>query len=313
MYDVITIGSAVRDVFIRSKDIEIKQGHIILKYGSKIDIAKMDISYGGGGLNNAIAFSRLGFKTAFLGELGLDPDGDVIAKKLEQENVSTELLIRSKDETGSSVIIVGPSNERTILAYRGANMTMSESEVKWDKLRAKMFLITHLYGDSAKLLPKIVRHAKNIGAIVAINPGSMQLKKGIGPLKKILGRVDIFIVNEEEAKMLTGIGDHKKALKKIRELADIVVITMGEKGSIAFDGRKFYIAGVHRAKIINRVGLGDAFSSGFSTGILLKDDIEYAIKLGTTNATAVATHRDAQEGLLKTPKIKELKIKVEGL
>ncbi len=313
MYDVITIGSAVRDIFIRSKDIEIKQDSaIILKYGSKIDIAKMSISYGGGGLNNAIAFSRLGFKTAFLGEVGLDADGDAIANELKKENVSTELLIRSKDETGSSVIIVGSSNERTILAYRGANMTMSYSEVKWNKLRAKLFLITHLYGDSAKLLPHIVKHAKKTGAIVAINPGSMQLKNGMNYLKKILDRVDIFIVNEEEAETLTGVKEHK-ALKKMREIADIIVITKGNKGSITFDGRKFYTAGVHRAKIINRVGLGDAFSSGFSAGMLLKNDVEYAIKLGSTNATAVGTHKDAHEGLLKSPKTKELKVTVEGL
>ena len=70
MYDVITMGSATVDVFgVISKKLQEP------KPGDKVLIEKIDFEIGGGGVNSAIAFSRMGLKAAFLGKVGHDHNG----------------------------------------------------------------------------------------------------------------------------------------------------------------------------------------------------------------------------------------------
>ena len=82
MYDVITVGSNTLDVFAKtdSELIEIKTKNFteeLLAYplGSKILIKELDFMIGGGGTNTAVAFSRLGLKTGYLGKIGKDENG----------------------------------------------------------------------------------------------------------------------------------------------------------------------------------------------------------------------------------------------
>ena len=63
MFDVITFGSATRDVFLRSKAMELHKEHGIeeacFPFGAKIDIDDIDFETGGGATNNAVTFTRL--------------------------------------------------------------------------------------------------------------------------------------------------------------------------------------------------------------------------------------------------------------
>ena len=96
MYDVITVGSATVDVFAhtdRSQLIKIMTDHSeqdLLAYpsGSKIIITELDFTTGGGGTNTAVSLARLGLKTAYLGQLGNDDNGNHILKKLKEEKIS---------------------------------------------------------------------------------------------------------------------------------------------------------------------------------------------------------------------------------
>ena len=73
MYDIITIGSASIDVFVKAKnDVEKHKGHYDILYhlGEKELVDKINFSTGGDGTNTAVAFSRLGLKTGFIGVVG---------------------------------------------------------------------------------------------------------------------------------------------------------------------------------------------------------------------------------------------------
>ena len=79
MYDIISIGSATRDVFFSTNDLrrfkmdEFPTGEAIcLGYGSKIEMKKIVLTSGGGGTNAAVTFARQGLKTANVGVIGQD-------------------------------------------------------------------------------------------------------------------------------------------------------------------------------------------------------------------------------------------------
>ena len=79
MFNIITFGSAVVDVFVNTELPE-KQKHIAYPIGSKILIKDLKFDIGGGGTNTAVAFSRLGLKTGYIGKLGDDEQGQDIIK-----------------------------------------------------------------------------------------------------------------------------------------------------------------------------------------------------------------------------------------
>src|SRR3989338_4857585 len=96
LFDVITIGSAVRDNFLfleRGDALLLKNPQpnplcerlLGLEYGAKIYVHRSVRALGGGGINTAITFSRLGFKTAASVPLGCDDDAAAIFNCLKQE------------------------------------------------------------------------------------------------------------------------------------------------------------------------------------------------------------------------------------
>ena len=124
MYNCISIGSSLVDIFISSKDWEAKRNknQQILTYGDKLDLSDFHIFTGGGASNTAVALSRLGFKVAVISETGQDEFSDLIIRDFEKEGVATQLLVREKlERTGGSVVLVTKDSERIVLTYRGAH------------------------------------------------------------------------------------------------------------------------------------------------------------------------------------------------
>lgn len=320
MFDIITVGTATRDVFIKSEafkiltDARFSTGKAeCLTLGSKINVDNLIFATGGGATNTAVTFARQGFKTACLCRLGEDFSGRDIVEELKKENVTAELIVRDKENTTAySVILSSVSGERTVLVYRGASNYFEKDEVPWRRLKAKWFYITHLSSDSAKIFNPLLDFAKDNGIKVAVNPGETQIKLGKNAWKEILKKVDIIILNREEAGELTGVDykDTKNIFKVFDGLAGgIAVMTDGPNGVLVSDGKIIYKSGIYKEKkVIDRTGAGDAFGSGFLAGLLRKsgekagifspEAIEYAIKLGSANATSVVEHMGAKNIIL---------------
>ncbi|MBU2109398.1 carbohydrate kinase family protein [Patescibacteria group bacterium] len=309
-YDVITIGTVTRDVFLKSGDFEVvknsnyrtgRAGCFVL--GTKLEIPKVAIASGGGGTNAAVSFSRQGFKTGCIGRIGNDEIGKEIIEELKQEGVDSLFQIDKEYDTAYSTILVAADGERTILEYRGANDYINEKEIKWNKLKSKWVFIDSLAGN-VNLLTKILDWAKQNGIKTAFNPGKRLIKLGIG-LHKYLEDIDIFIANEDESAYVAGIeyeeDKEPEIFKKLDEVVKgIVVMTKGPRGVEVSDGKKHYLAGIPDSPILDRTGAGDSFGSGFVAGYIESNsDIEFAIQLGTSNATSVVQYFGAKQGLLK--------------
>lgn len=335
MFEVITVGSATLDVFVESDSANIvsvnsmqkKSEFMSFPYGSKVEIDNFSRNLGGGGINTATNFAHLGLKTSCIIKLGHDEIAPVIIKHLNENEIDTSNIIRTKsDLTGFSIILVSFQGDRTVLAHRGANSTMSEEDVDFKKLKkAGWIYVAPLAGDSNKLLDKIAAYAKEHDIHLAINAGTTAIKKGEKYFSKILNTAQIVMMNKEEAQMLTKIQarpdtkDEKyskyeihpdiiEMLKKLRhENKAIVVITDGKYGAYCYDGEKLYHADTYAAKVVSTLGAGDAFSSTFVATIQKfgKKEIERALSYATVNSASVVEHFGAQEGLLTFEEIEE--------
>lgn len=309
MFDVVTFGSATRDLFIRSKEFKTLKNKefitgqgICFNLGSKIYLDDMLFTTGGGGTNAAATFAKQGFKTAYIGRIGKDSGGRAIKEELKDLRVVSFISEDNKLKTAYSIIISVSQKERTILVYNGACHYLSVKDVPFVKLKAKWFYIAGLSGKSAQVLLPIIDFVKKNKIKVVLNPGAAQLNLGLNGLKNILNTVDVLILNQEEGAKLAELPfeKEKEIFKKLDKFVrGIVVMTKGPKGVVVSDGKCVYSAGTFKEKrYVDRTGAGDAFGSGFVSGLIRTNKIEEAIKLGSANGTAVVEELGAKNGLL---------------
>lgn len=310
MYDIVTIGSATRDVFMRARDLVlIKDPRFktgageCLALGSKVEVSEILYTVGGSAANTAVTFARQGFHTACIAKVGNDLRGEEIIRQLGEENIDTHFITKHpKLMTAYSAVLSAPSGERSILVFRGAGETLAPEDIPRQALRTKWLYITHLGGKSAKVFAWLIRNAASRGIKIAVNPGSTQLRMAEAKLKPLLNHIDVFILNREEASYLTHIPYAKpnEVFKKLDVwVKGIVVMTDGPQGLTVSDGKTRWHAGVLKErKLVDRTGAGDAFGSGFVAGFMKKKSVSYAIQYGSANATSKIESMGAQPGLL---------------
>lgn len=322
MYDAITVGSATLDVFAKTKFSELikiidpkgETDLLAFPVGSKILIEELEFATGGGGTNTAVALSRLGHKTAFLGKLGSGTNSDFIHKDLIKENIDL-LCAHGSGNAGYSVILDNLKHDRTILTYKGVNDELREKDVPFRKLKAKWFYFSAMMNESFHTLERLAEFAQQNSIKIAFNPSMYLAEKGSHHLKQVISRTELLILNKEEAFLLVGQNSIEKLLFKLKNLGPkIAVVTDGRKEIYAIDEKYIHKAKPPYVKIVDTTGAGDAFAASFLSGILRRKDIESAMKLGITNAMSVIAHYGAKNVLLTWKEAmretKKLKIKV---
>ncbi len=324
MYDIITFGSATWDIFLRARNFQVIRNKkfvtgkgICFNLGSKVDIQDIYFSSGGGGTNTAISFSKQGFKTAYCGRVGDDISGKEIIEELKSFGVGTQFISKTKlKPTNHSVVLNLPQKDRTILAYRGASEILEKKEIPWKKLKTKWFYLAPLSGKLCNIFEDLVNFSQRNRIKVVANPGNSQLCLPKSKLKRIFKKVDILILNQEEASLVTKIPfqKEKQIFRKISELCPgVVVMTKGPAGVVVSWGKELYRAGILKSKMVDRTGAGDSFASGFVSGFIRKKgDIEYAVQLGAANASFCLKKWGAKNGLLKKSE-KWGRVKVEKI
>lgn len=334
MFDVITIGSATRDNFLRGKYPitewkEARSGKAYaLPYGEKLGVDFVHFTIGGNAANASVTFARHGFKAACLAKIGKDLPAKEFLAHLDRENVSTKLIAQTDEKsTAYSVLLLSEDGERTILGYHGASDTFTMSDVRLAKLKAKWWYLS-LAGESDAMFLPLLEFARENKIKVAFNPSGHHLKHKREEILSALKDLSFLVLNEEEAAELVGIPfeKEKEVFKKLDELTPgIVAVTDGPNGCTVSDGENIYKAGIFKEqRVADRTGAGDSFGSGF-TAVLLRNEklspevIKEAIRFASANATSVVEHVGATEGILTKkefeadPRWKNFDIRVEKI
>lgn len=328
--DVITIGTATRDAFVKSKDLKristpeyISGEGLCLPAGAKVEVEDIIFTTGGGATNSATTFARYGYKTACVCKIGDDVSGHEVISGLKSEGISTIFAVQDGDlKTAYSILLLSDSGERTILVYRGASERFEENDINLNSLQSNWFYISGSI--PIKIISNVIVHARRNGIKVAINPSKSHIELGLKGFGDIIKKVDVLILNKEEGSYLTGI-DYKRDDKIFKILDEyvkgIVILTNGQNGSYVSDGKKIYKAGIYEnQKVLDRTGAGDAFGSGFVSSLIEdEENIKRAIMFASANATSVVESIGAKKGILSkedfdsNPRWKKLSISEIGI
>lgn len=316
---ILTFGGATQDVFLTGKALHARRDVRTRDYveqfplGAKVDVEHVYFDTGGGATNAAVTFARQGLEVGFIGKIGHDPAGAEVVRVLRRESVAVDRIVYDpRLATGYSAIMLAPNGERTVLNYRGASHELKAKDVAIRTLEADWFYITSLAGN-LDLLSKLLKHANTRGIQVALDPGNAELAQ-TKKLRALLPLITVFKANAEELRTLFGGDDLRDTVVRAAGTCPYVVGTNGPAGSYAASGGRLYQAGLYqKAKPVDRLGAGDAFGSGFVAALAKGLPVEDAISLASANASAVVAQIGAKTGILKTGRVKRMKLKVSEL
>jgi len=323
MFDIITFGSATRDIFLRAEQFPIgdfKRDHIkkeiLLPFGLKVNIKKIHSYSGGGGTNTAATFAAQGLKSAYCGTIGRDSEGVEILKELSQKGINTDFVFATdKAPTNLSVIFSTPQ-ERTILVYKGASKILSKRQIPWPRVKkSQWFYLASLSGNPTETFRSLIDFAQKNKIKVMANPGSSQLKLPLRILQPLFKKIDILLLNQEEGQILVKkpLLKGEKLIKEIKKFfPGILIMTNGFQKVFVSRQKTMFSAQPLKVKINDKTGAGDAFGAGFLSAYLKnKGEIEPAIQSAVANAAACIKKWGAKEGILsKGQKFKKVKVSV---
>lgn len=155
MYDVTTIGGAIRDFTFYIQKGEVVDGHFRFPVDSKTLVKEAYFTNGGGAQNVAIGLARFGLKVAAISRVGKDLSGQIIINNLKKDKVNTkQIQIDPSVHTGVSVIVQKRGRGKMLFTFRGAsdNLTL---DARYPMPDTRWFYIASLTGGWEKILHKI--------------------------------------------------------------------------------------------------------------------------------------------------------------
>ena len=269
---------------------------------------------GGAPANVAVAASKLGANTAFIGKVGNDAYGKLLCDTLKKYNVSTDGVITDKSaNTTLAVVSVNENGERSFAFYRknSADTLLSENEITDFQMRNTHIL--HFGSVSLTSEPtrtatiSAVKRAKSFGATISYDPNYREslwssLDEAVEQMKKPLDLVDILKVSDEELPLISGKTDVEDGAKYLCDKYNIklVLVTLGAKGAYyRFKDCAGIVDGVS-VTVADTNGAGDTFFGAFLSRMahmgkynpsdLMEDEIKDMLAF-SNNAAAITTSR----------------------
>ncbi|MCZ2827749.1 sugar kinase [Modestobacter sp. VKM Ac-2986] len=248
---------------------------------------RMRLTFGGAESNVAIGVSRLGGSAAWIGRLGADAVGAMIARELRAEGVAVHA---ARESTVTTALMlkerVRPGASRITYYRRGqAGSRLSPADVPADVVTSATVL--HVTGISVALgeAPRAAAmHAVDLarasGTLVSFDVNHRatlveDLDRTREGYLALAERADLLFAGNDEAELLTGESDPERQLDAMLALgAQQAVVKLGEAGAIAATANGDRLRqGAFRVSAVDTVGAGDAFVAGWLASLVDGEDV----------------------------------------
>jgi len=293
---ILGIGNAIVDVICKVDDNFIKQNNLTKstmklffdesEFKSLLTDLKIEKTVSGGSVANSIVgLSQLGNKVGFIGKVSDDEFGSKYEEGLKKENV--EYFYSKKNEelpTGTCLILVTPDSERTMCTFLGTAGKINENDVNSGIIKKSeiIFLEGYLWdeGEPKKAFDKAINNANKIAMSLSDQFCVDRHKNHFLDLVK--NKLDITFANEQEITSLIEAKNFHEVIDFSKQINKLIVITRGEKGAVAIQGKEVTQADILKnLKILDLTGAGDLFAAGFLHGIINKMSIKESLIKGT--------------------------------
>jgi fructokinase len=288
------------------------------------DCERFEVCAGGAPANVATGLARLGARAAFLGVVGDDPFGRLLARKLAAEGVEVSLRFTRERPTGMWFVALDERGERSFFspnARASADKLLTTADVDRALLARARFL--HV-GSSAHVLPaaqgalhEAVRAARDLGVRISFDPNvRLHLWDDVAPLRDLCAEVlpacDVVKLAADEAEICTGEREPARAAARLVELGvRLACVTLAEEGALVRRGADVLHVPGERVEVVDTTGAGDAFVAGLLSVLarggpieaIAFAEIERAVRFANRVAARAVTRVGAVAGLPRASEI----------
>ena len=298
---VLGIGNAIVDVICKVEESFISNNNLTkstMKLVDEVEFKKLlsnlkieETIAGGSVANSIVGLSQLGNKVGFIGKVNDDNLGNKYEEGLKKEKVKY-FYSKKKEKlpTGTCLILITPDSERTMCTFLGIAGKINEKDVDVNAVKNSemTFLEGYLWdeGDPKKAFDKAIQNAKK----AAMSLSDLFCVERHKPhfLDLVKNKLDITFANEKEILSLIDAKSFEEVISFGKQIKKLIVITRGEKGSIAINGNDVYECDSKKnLKIIDLTGAGDLFAAGFLQGYINGLLIENSLQMGTDMSSKI--------------------------
>jgi fructokinase len=298
---VLGIGNAIVDVICKIEDSFLTKNNLIKSTMKLVDETefkkllsnlKIEQTIAGGSVANSIVgLSQLGNPVSFIGKVNNDELGNKYEKSLIDEKV--KYSYKKKEEeipTGTCLILITPDSERTMCTFLGIAGKVSDKDIDETAIKNSelIFLEGYLWdeGEPKAAFDKAMNLSRKTAMSLSDQFCVDRHKKSFLDLVK--NKLDIVFANEQEALSLINAKNFDEVISFSKQLGKLIVITRGEKGSIAIKNNELVECEIKKnLKIVDLTGAGDLFAAGFLHGYVNNLTMKQSLEKGTEMSSKI--------------------------
>ena len=298
---VLGIGNAIVDVICQVEESFLSENNLTkstMKLVNETEFKKLlsnlkikETIAGGSVANSIVGLAQLGNVVSFIGKVNDDKLGNKYEKSLTNENV--KYFYQKKKEsipTGTCLILITPDSERTMCTFLGIAGKVSDKDIdeKAVKNSELIFLEGYLWdeGEPKTAFNKAISISEKKAMSLSDQFCVQRHKKSFFDL--VNNKLDITFANEQEILSLIDAKNFNEVIAFGKQLGKLLVITRGEKGSIAIQKNEVVECRSQKnLKIVDLTGAGDLFAAGFLHGHINNLSIKESLEKGTEMSSEI--------------------------
>ena len=298
---ILGIGNAIVDVICKVDDQYLIDNRLTKSTMKLVDekefqkllsSLKIEQTISGGSIANSIVgLSQLGNDVGFIGKVNDDDLGQKYEEGLTKEKV--QYFYNKKKEispTGTCLILITPDAERTMVTFLGIAGKINEQDINEKAIQESemIFLEGYLWdeGEPKSAFDKAMS-LSNTKAMSLSDQFCVERHKN-DFLELVKNKLDIIFANEHEITSLIHAKSFEDVVEFGKQLGKILIITRGEKGSVAVKNQEIIeCQSKSNLKIVDLTGAGDLFAAGFLHGLLNNFSTKECLEKGTEMASKI--------------------------
>ena len=298
---ILGIGNAIVDVICKVNDKYLLENGLTKSTMKLVDenefkkllsTLKIEETISGGSVANSIVgLSQLGNDVGFIGKINADELGEKYEDGLIKEKV--QYFYKKKKEaspTGTCLILITPDAERTMVTFLGIAGKINEKDIDENAIKKSEIILLEGYlwdeGEPKSAFDKAMA-LSNKKAMSLSDQFCVERHKD-NFLDLVQNKIDITFANEQEIKSLINAKNFEEVIKFGKELGKSLIITRGEKGSIAIKNNEVIECDSKKdLEVIDLTGAGDLFAAGYLHGIIQGFSTKESLEKGTEMSSRI--------------------------
>jgi sugar/nucleoside kinase (ribokinase family) len=282
-YDVLVAGSYFCDMVFTGLPEVPQLGRDIFSRGFTV--------VPGGSYYTVLALHRLKITVGWMGHFGTDLFSRFIEEAVAAEGIDTRLFQYHDHPVQRVAASFSFEDDRGFVSYIDElDDTIPLNVVATSKPRL-IFLHGLFYWDQVDALNQL---ANRSGFKIMLDCQDTSLNLDSPGLIDALRKVDIFIPNESEARLITGEGSVERAIERLAKIVPLVVVKCGKNGAIAQQGNMSVQVPGLKVNVVDTTGAGDCFNAGFVFGYLRHEPLEKCLRYANITGGLSTTAPGAQ-------------------